>query len=528
MRSLHEISASLALVAAASAVGCAEAPELGESESEIRNGTVVNPWDANAFRYSRSIVKVGGCTGTVVQRRWVLTAKHCGFSAGATVSSVRPTSTVSRTVDRVATHPTLDVVLLHITQDMPTDVPSATPYAGTEESLYGTQVACYGYGAKAAAPPNTQGNCPSGTWLQGGQCLTPSAELRTGTLTASNAGPGYFATSTNAAGQMILPGDSGGPCFRGDALAGVNSWWQFDLSGGGQTSAPAFRTWFERTLYPSVVADYDRDQKTDLALWRPSTGQFFVFNSSSGTSTASSWGQSGDVPVLGDYDGDGKTDHAVWRPNTGRWFVQRSSNGTSFDTQWGISGDVPVPGDYDGDGLSDLAVWRPSNGTWFVIGSVDGVVHSFQWGEPGDIPVPGDYDGDMRTDPVVWRPSNGTWYVVKSSDSSFYTTQWGQIGDAPVAGDFNGDGLRDPAVFRPSEGKWYILPTGSTTGGYWQGWGSATDARVPGDYNFDGKTDVAIFRASDHSWQIWLTDGGAYTQGPWGEPGDIAMATAKF
>ncbi len=73
-------------------------------------------------------------------------------------------------------------------------------------------------------------------------------------------------------------------------------------------------------------------------------------------------------------DGDGTTDFAVWRPSSGLWYIAPSfalNPAQEFAvTALGVSGDVPVPGDYDGDGRSDIAIFR--SGIWYVIGSGTG------------------------------------------------------------------------------------------------------------------------------------------------------------
>ncbi len=47
------------------------------------------------------------------------------------------------------------------------------------------------------------------------------------------------------------------------------------------------------------------------------------------------------MPVAEDYDGDGLTDMAVYRPSTGDGWVIRSSGGV-LHVQWGLPSDVPV------------------------------------------------------------------------------------------------------------------------------------------------------------------------------------------
>jgi hypothetical protein len=66
----------------------------------------------------------------------------------------------------------------------------------------------------------------------------------------------------------------------------------------------------------------------------------------------------------GDYDGDNRADLAIFRESTGQWFVFGTSSGFLPPVQIGVSGlgDLPLPADYDEDGKADLAVFRGSTG----------------------------------------------------------------------------------------------------------------------------------------------------------------------
>ena len=134
-------------------------------------------------------------------------------------------------------------------------------------------------------------------------------------------------------------------------------------------------------------ADFDGDGTPDLAVFRPSSGQWFIFNSGSNTFSTTQFGMNGDIPVDADFDGDRRNDIAVFRPSTGTWFSLRSSNRQFSAVQFGLAEDRPVPGDYDKDGRSDIAVWRPSIGNYFILNSSTGRASQKHWGVDGDIPI---------------------------------------------------------------------------------------------------------------------------------------------
>ena len=133
--------------------------------------------------------------------------------------------------------------------------------------------------------------------------------------------------------------------------------------------------------------DFDGDGAADLTVFRPSSGEWFTFNSGSNTFSQVQFGQNGDIPIDGDFDGDSRNDVTVFRPSEGTWYRLNSTNGSFFAINFGLTGDKPVAGDYDKDGKADIAVWRPSSGDHFFLRSGNGQFQAQHWGLNGDIPV---------------------------------------------------------------------------------------------------------------------------------------------
>lgn len=373
-------------------------------------------------------------------------------------------------------------------------------------------------------------------WSDGGAVSHTISPTSSGTYTA-NFTTQYQLTLTSAPSNGGLVAPASGSWFNsGQSVqisASANSGFVFNswigsgngsYTGGNSSaavvmSAPITQT-ANFTAVPSVKArfDYDGDRKTDVSVFRPSNGIWYIQNSSNGAFSINQWGLGSDLIVPADYDGDGKTDIAVWRSSTGVWFWINSSNGTVGGNQFGTTGDKPIPGDFDGDSKADITIFRPLTGAWWSLRSSNGVVTVQQFGISEDKPVIGDFDGDAKCDLAVFRPSNSTWYRVNSNTGALIIVGFGLGEDKPVAADYDGDNKTDIAIFRPSNGAWYWLNSSNgAVGGVL--FGLSEDKPTPGDYDGDGKSDPAVFRPSQNTWYLLRSTMG-FTAQQFGVTGD--------
>lgn len=309
---------------------------------------------------------------------------------------------------------------------------------------------------------------------------------------------GGFFTSLSQHGPSLVEGEQQ---FNVSYLARIN----VSISGGAR--APF---------------DFDGDGKTDLGIYRPSVGEWWINHSGTGNTPAFQFGSSTDLIAPADYTGDGKTDVALFRPSTGEWYILRSEDNSYYSAPFGTDGDVPVPADFDGDGRADVAVFRPSSGTWFISRSSGGTTIE-QFGATGDQPVAADYDGDGKADLAIYRPSVGQWWLNRST-AGVVAYGFGGVDAKAVQGDYTGDGKTDVAYWRPSTGEWCILRSEDTT--YYSGpFGTGSDIPAPGDYDGDGKFDPTVFRPSSGTWYSQRTTAGTLIR-QFGATGDRPIPNA--
>jgi FG-GAP-like repeat len=291
------------------------------------------------------------------------------------------------------------------------------------------------------------------------------------------------------------------------------------------------------TATATTRGDFDYDQKPEMPMYNPATGQWKILRSGSGYTAETSvfWGGPDYIPVPGDYDGDGKGDAAVYKMSTGVWSVLTSSSNytRAFNVTLGGPGSLPEPGDYDGDGTTDISTSNSTAGLWsFKPSSTNfSVTKSTTWAATGFTPVPGqDFDGDHHDDLVVYNANTGVWQVLTSTSdfSTNFARTWGGPGYTLVPGDYNGDGIADFGVYNRVTGLWSALlsPGYTTTTSVY--WGREGFLPVPADYDGDHKIDPAYYQPSTNKWMVLKSTSGytAVLQAHYGTGADLPLSTA--
>lgn len=249
--------------------------------------------------------------------------------------------------------------------------------------------------------------------------------------------------------------------------------------------------------YP-VRFDPNFDGRDDLAIFDPTSARLMYRWITNTFRAARAFTSSDALPAMADFDGDTKDDIAVFRPSDGQWQRWRSALGLTT-TNFGYPGCVPVPADYDKDNKADLAVFNANDGgSWYLLCSGVGFQQT-KFGFPGCVPVVGDYDGDRRADIAVYDPRTAMWYL-RQSTAGFAAINFGFGNVVPAPADYDGDGRTDIAVYDAATGTWYILR--STAGFTTVQFGYGTTRPAPGDFDKDGKDDIAIYDFENGKWYL--------------------------
>ena len=342
------------------------------------------------------------------------------------------------------------------------------------------------------------------------------------------------------------------PAFAGLTTPQINGTWTLTFrdhcsADVGTVSAATLTLDAAVTAPAQHVVDFDGDGRTDPAVVRNTgggmggqVGWFFNTNPGAGPTTWYAWGISTDFFVPEDYDGDSKTDLAVWRPSTGVFYILQSLTNTARIEAFGQSNDDPtVVGDYNNDNKADLAVYRSGvntgdASTWYYRATPGGPIAFIPWGQNGDFPAPGDYDGDGSNDFVIQRNNGsgqGAFWTRLATGATPAVIIFGTSSDAVLPGDYDGDGKTDIAVARDVGGSinWFWRPSGGGADVLYVPFGvSSTDTLTQGDWDDDGKTDLGIWRSSvtpgaSTFWYRRSIDGVAVSI-PFGALGDYPVA----
>jgi hypothetical protein len=199
----------------------------------------------------------------------------------------------------------------------------------------------------------------------------------------------------------------------------------------------------------------------DLALYRPSTGQFFIRSGLNSSVTAIQFGAPGDQGLLCKWDNNtinGADNLMLFR--NGTWFVNFAADGATVDFSfpYGSPTDQPLCGNFGAFQVGNVGLFR--SGVWFLNFSS---TPSFSFGAGGDVAV---YIGARnfgnatdRRNVIYGVYRAGTWFLDETgSGAPTKTVNFGGLSqDVPLLiPHWNGSGPYSLAIYR--DGTWFIKP----------------------------------------------------------------------
>lgn len=308
----------------------------------------------------------------------------------------------------------------------------------------------------------------------------------------------------------------------------------------------------------SLNSDFDGDARSDVAVFRPITGEWYILPSSGSCpphfralpaahgGCATQYGLPGDVPVSNDYSGDGRADVGVYRPSTQTWFFRYANGAPDSSFQFGVPGGKPAPQSTSVGPRSYIGFFGPNSLVFDVTDPLTG-----NWQPRSGIHTP---DGTVSWAPILARNVYGQPVLFKRELSGLPVTTFGGVGNFAVdffephpAAAFYADvdgrwiGLQrapDYVRFNGATAEWSVTDRRDLLTTKRVQWGLPGDTPLLGDWDGDGVQDITVLRhdfpyagfttffaktSSTDNPGGWtqLGDGGYYKS--WGLNGDIPI-----